>query len=225
MLLSLLPSVYLCREKRILKKPLEFKYILLLAIICTVGLFSFQFLGAAIGRTTKEEVTPWTYVSIYLGAPIQNLDVFLQKPHKLPNVFGCTTFYYQIQSYAVNHNLSNLIYDFDLPFMNYNNHNAGNVFTTFYPFIYDFGYVGVLVLTGLMALIVQTIYELMMKSIKSPFSFSRLLYLYEFPFIPLSFFSNKFYEGLNEGFAKLIVFWIFLYILCIQNTYKFKLDE
>lgn len=224
MMLSLLPSIYLCRERRFFKKPLKFRYILLLCVLAIGALFSFQFLGAAIGRTMREKVTPWAYASIYLGAPIQNLDYFLQTVHKAPKIFGSTTFYYQIQNYAVSHNIPSLIYEFDLPFMSYNGHNAGNVFTMFYSFYYDFGYKGIVVLTGIMALIVQVIYELMIKSIKKSFSFSRLLYLYEFPFIPLSFFSNKFYEGLNEGFLKLIIFWIFFYLVIIQNTYRIKLD-
>ena len=222
MILSLVPSVYLCREKKILKKPIKAKYVILLGLLGFGSLFLLQLVGSVMGRTMKEEVSPWAYISIYLGAPIQNLDYFLQQSHEASKVFGGTTFYYQIQYYAVGHNRLDLIYDFDLPFVKFNNHNAGNVYTIFYAFFYDFGYKGVVILTGLMALMIQTIYEYTLKSIRKPFSISRLFYMYMFPTIPLSFFSNKFYEGLTIAFVKMIIFWIILYLALIQDKYKLK---
>jgi len=222
LILSLIPSIYLCREKRFFKKPLKTKTVILIGVLGFLTLFSFQFIGSVMGRTMKTEVSPWAYVSIYLGAPIQNLDVFLQKPHKDPAVWGCTTFYYQIQNYAVENNIPELIYDFDLPFVSYNNHNAGNVYTMFYTFFYDFGYKGVVFLTLIMAFITQVMYSLMIKGMKKVFSISRLFYMYFFPLIPLSFFSNKFYEGITVSLLKIIFFWIVMYIIFIQNTYKIK---
>ncbi len=222
MIMSLIPSIYLCRKKQFVKKPIKKRYFFFLGIVGIGVLLSFKFLGSAIGRDMKHEVSAWTYASIYLGAPIKNLDYFLQRPHNLPKVFGCTTFYYQIQSYAIEHDIKTLIYEFDLPFMSFNGHNSGNVFTMFYTFVYDFGYKGVVILTSIMAFVLQVIYESMIKSINKPFSFSRLLYMYEFPFVVFAFFSNKFYEGLTTSFLKIIFFWIVIYILVIQNTYKAK---
>ena len=71
----------------------------------------------------------------------------------------------------------------------------GNVYTTFYSFAYDFGYLGIIVLTALMGFFSELVYE---KALKIKESFASMLLVIYSSFISyqlvFSFFSDKFYE-------------------------------
>lgn len=184
------------------------------------------FLGSAKlwGRGVDNGDT-FSYLSIYCGAEVKNLDLFLQESNyeKNTEIWGSQTFYSFIQTLGKKIGFSNFEdYKLDLPFREVNGINLGNVYTTFYPYIYDFGYVGEFILVLIMTVISQLIYESAKASKfkKSP-NLSILIYINIFNCLMLSFFSNKFYENIfSMKMIKHIVFCIVLN--CVFCTIDYK---
>lgn len=108
-------------------------------------------------------------------------------------------------------------YSLDLPFKSINGYSLGNVYTTFYPWLYDFGYSGIFVLTMVMGIISETIY-LYAKIQKNNHKhlICILIYGYISSFLFLSFFSNKFYE---EVFSKNMLY-IVISLFLIELFFK-----
>lgn len=190
-----------------------FKYF----VIVFVVLWIFKSAGEFIGRSNSS-TTLMDYIAKYCGAEIKNLDLFLQtdKIHH-GNIWGMQTFY----SFWSWTNVSLPMRD--LAFNYVNGFNLGNVYTTYYDYIYDFGDLGVIVLIPLMACIVQAIYEKTRKStIKPSTMFWFVLFGYEFPNVLFSFFSNEFYiYNLSSNFVQYIIVWILLLIF----IYKIKIPK
>ena len=98
----------------------------------------------------------------------------------------------------------------DLRFNDYGDYPLGNVYTTYYNFILDFGFLGALICTGVMSLIASFFYR---KSVISRFWQTGRLDLWIACF--LSFFANKFFEGftISGTIKQLIVWWILIIFL------------
>lgn len=203
---------------------LTLKLIKNIAILGCVFVTIFYFSAQAWGRISKDEKI--YYFAIYCGAEVKNLDIFLQEKEYVKNseLWGSQTFYSIIQTLGKKVGINEFKdYKLDLPFRNINGLNLGNVYTTFYPYIYDFGYIGEFVLILIMAVICQIVYEWMkgVKLKKYP-TLSILIYTNIVNCLILSFFSNKFYENIiTMAMIKKIVFWITLnLIFCIINWNK-----
>lgn len=151
---------------------------------------------------------------IYAGAPIFNLDIYLQNPWtQTHGIFGELTFIRLINWLGGKLGDSSLIYELDLPFLSYHGYNLGNVYTTFYAFIYDFGFMGVVVLTGIMSVVCIWLYnkvnyvDIMSNSI----SMYVICYAYLLNDIVMLPFSNRFYEC---TFSILTWYkWVMLFVL------------
>ena len=131
-------------------RPVFLKIIFLLS---AVSLFFISFIYI-VGRSQADMDFEAVAMSmfIYAGAPIFNLDIYLQNPWKqVHGIFGELTFVRFISWLGMKMGDTSLIYEFDIPFLSYQNYNLGNVYTTFYPFIYDFGFLGAIILIGIMA--------------------------------------------------------------------------
>ena len=133
-------------------------------IIVLMSIVSFLFIAFiyVVGRSQADMDFEAVIMAmfIYAGAPIFNLDIYLQNPWtQTHGIFGELTFIRLINWLGGKLGDSSLIYELDLPFLSYQNYNLGNVFTTFYAFIYDFGFMGVVVLTGIMAVVWVWLYN------------------------------------------------------------------
>lgn len=208
---------------------LNFKIIKNIFIIGLVFLCSFLSFATLLGRNIKE--SPLNYLSIYCGAEVKNLDLFLQDKNfeKQNNIFGSQTFYSVVTTIGEKVGFKNYKkYRLDLPAQKVGKYSLGNVYTTFYPFIYDFGYIGVVILVMIMAIISQYVYEKVkhFKFTKSP-SIYILTYSIVFCCLLLSFFSNKFYENIiSMRMLKFLFAWIMLkLIFCKLNFKKDKYQE
>ncbi|EPC71712.1 polysaccharide polymerase [Lacticaseibacillus paracasei subsp. paracasei Lpp126] len=207
----------LIRRKNGKTWTINFKGLLVGIIVGIICLYSFQLFGSLLGRTSDS--SPLEYLAKYCGAEIKNLDLFIRNgmfPNKsMP--WGSQTFVNFVRL-KVHYN-----YPLTLPFQSVNGFNLGNVYTTFYAFLYDFGYIGVGVLTAIMAAITQIVYEIAKLS-KSRISPSIFVVIYGFFFssIALSFFSDKFYEqNFLLDFAEMIILWnIFNVVFCNFNFSK-----
>lgn len=187
------------------------KYILIGLLVTVILILLLQWSATLVGRNV-DSINFEDYISTYIGAEIKNLDIFVKKgiyPIK-GTVFGQQTFYTTIQFFMKHGNLNIPLYHLDLPYTVSNGYGLGNVYTTFYPWLYDFGYKGVVILTLIMAFCSELIYEISKTSYKRKVSIFRLFYGGTIaPCIVFSFFSNKFYESLDIIYITIsIIIWI-----------------
>ncbi|KRL94208.1 polysaccharide polymerase [Levilactobacillus hammesii DSM 16381] len=201
------------------------KLVFIASLLFILVVFSFQSLASMMGRDTSEYSFGY-YLAIYFGAEIKNLDIFLQGTFPVQDgIFGGQTFIFLHKALAPYIGVNSQYYTLDLPFLSVNGLSLGNVYTTFYPFVYDFGYAGVPFLVGIMAIISQISFKTFKHFSNRGVSISVLIYSKIVAALVLSFFSNKFYENIfNSGFIKTIVIWMILDWLLFLNK-KFRVQR
>lgn len=193
-------------------------------LIFVVVVMSFQGLAELMGRDTSNYSFGY-YLAIYFGAEIKNLDIFLQGSFPISdNVWGGQTFIFLHRILAPFLGTTLQSYSLDLPFLSVNGSSLGNVYTTFYPFVYDFGYIGVPILTGVMAAISQISFKTFRFFDGKNVSIAVLIYSRIVAALMLSFFSNKFYENIfNFDFIKTIIIWVILdWLLFFKNNFRYR---
>lgn len=203
----------------VISKKSEGSSFLLILIVTLVGIAfvgGFLSLGLILGRTTTKG--PLDYLFIYCGAEMKNLDIFLQNVSEMRtnNIWGSQTFVHLIKTIGEKIGFDGYkTYSLDLPFQTFNGQNLGNVYTTFYPYIYDFGIIGFVVLSAVMGAVSQFFYEMAKKTDNVGFpSLWTISYGVIFGCLILSFFSNKFYETLiSMTFLKRLITWLALNIV------------
>ncbi|WP_019786361.1 O-antigen polymerase [Streptococcus sobrinus] len=172
--------------------------ILVTVFLSTMSLF---------GRASSTNI--FHYLFVYIGAPLYNLDSFIQT-YQLPrpeHYFGSQTFWSFYSWYLPKLHMST--YKLDLPFVNYDsNYGLGNVYTTFYQFIYDFGFIGVAPLTAIFSWYYTGAYR-KIRLLTNPskvFDYRLIVYAFLFNDLFMLFFSNRFYETVtNFGNVKFLL--------------------
>ena len=182
-------------------------------LICgIVGMSLFQSLGYLLGRTVQADFLQ--YLAVYISGGIRNLNEYLKTEHTAPDVFAKMTLPYVNRFIGNKFGIARMIYSLDLPYLSANGRNSGNIYTTFYAYIYDFGYIGVIIWPLIMGFISQRIYKKARKSILNDdkrVKTSVIVYGYLFYMLAFSFFSNKFYEGFfTISFVKIFLLWTIL---------------
>lgn len=219
---AIIAMIFILRNKKNNYKN-NFNFIIFknIFIISAIFILSFLPLAKLLGRNTNN-INTFDYISIYCGAQLKNLDIALQEDDfpKKSSIFGSQTFYTLNKTLGTKFNLKNYgPYHVDTPFRRINGYNLGNVYTTFYAYIYDFGYFGEFVLVFVMAFISQLIYEKTKESKKNRISLSILMYSFISNMLIMSFFSNKFYENI---FSTIFIKNILIWIVCIALIESFN---
>ena len=199
-------------KKNNFRKSINIKTIICIIAVGSISLYTFQTVGTLLGRKASSSssvvaMKKTDYLAVYCGAEIKNLDMFLQEDYNKNNeIWGSQTFISLIRWLGPKFGIENYYYQLDLPFRRINGFSLGNVYTTFYPYIYDFGYTGEICLVGLMSMIAQYMYEICKRvKLKDKPSIPILLYGYMYSSIVLSFFSNKFYENTFTRNALIVI--------------------
>lgn len=200
------------------------RIVIALLVMILVGIFSFRFL--AFGRDLDSYNT-LDYLAEYLGAQIPNLDTFVST-NAFPvnqSIPGYMTFINDYGYLAEKLGISEWSYVLDLPFLDRNGYDMGNVYTTFYAYLYDFGYLGVVLLTAIEAFVSQLIFEAALRCKYS--DYFGILYGYVAATLALSFFSNKFFESIFIGsivaFTLMGIFY-FLFVRVTKEHLSYWLD-
>lgn len=200
----------------------RFKFILYILGFAIVIIIGFTFLRTFIGRASS---TIAGSIFPYLGGPIVNLDIFLQSHSSIDrsDLFGQETFIYFIRYIGQQTGNSSLIYSTNLPFNSLNGINVGNVYTTFYAWIQDFGYMGIFFLMPILSYWYSDLYSKIKNGKIALFSIKFLMFAYSFNSLIMLLFSNRFYEDLfNPIFFKfVIVAFILKYFLIDDGKKKF----
>ena len=191
-------------------KKISLRLILKLSLILISLVFVFVKLTGLLGRTSSLALDFYSYISIYIGAPLCNLNYYISnfvKPHR---IFGQETFISFINWIGHRLNNSDLIYSYVQDFRFYRGVNLGNVYTGYKAYIADFGLVGSCIPFSFMSFIITILYEKSCSNrnnklypINNYLLFYGLLY---YCFI-MTYFSNTFYEFvINVNFIKTIIF-------------------
>lgn len=197
--LVFLAITYLLLSRDARKGTLRISRKLIIITCIALALFILLFQVLAIGRYDRGAISlnsTLDNVSVYCGSEIPNLDQWMHSnTPKANNVWGSMTFIRSITYLGPKLHIDSWVYALDLPkWFSANGHWLGNVCTTFYAFIYDFGIFGLVILTILMAVISEIVYCLAGRAQRSR-DIWMMIYAYLSPQLLLSFFSNKFYEN------------------------------
>lgn len=181
-----------------------------IGIFIAVALVLFPTLGAyIIGRADEDILNEdmivyvWDILSIYIGAPLKLLDLYLYTDYtevsSMP--LGFSTFQSIYSWIALKLNIVNWqVANLGLEFRTDNFSFLGNVYTTFRPFITDFGFIGVIIFTSIMGVFSAIFYYLIKykKSLwnRSNIDYYTIFYGYLFYQILFSFFANRFYNNI-----------------------------
>lgn len=178
-------------------------------MFAVLGLMAFAYLTSFIGRSVQRTDYLY-YIAIYCGASIKNLDSFLTESIVHSDIWGKMTFINIIHYIGARFGIQGLNYSISLNYNSIGAYALGNVYTIYYAFIKDFGYIGMLLLVALMAIISQVVYE-KMKTTYTRSNILSIVYCFIVGLLAFSFFSNKFYEGVFDmNFIKYIVCWYLL---------------
>lgn len=190
-----------------------------------IVIFSGTFFIALLSLMGREnDLDMFHYIFIYVGAPLVNLDNYLafRPDGSYATIFGEQTFrglYAYIAKIISDESLIFPTID-QFTFSN-NGLEIGNVYTTFYSFIYDFEYVGFIPLILIIALYyVFTYQRLKTRAIKTnKVHFSLFIYAYLFNDLIMLAFSNRFYTTvLDIGFIKIVIFSYICHLLFVHRS-------
>lgn len=205
------------------------KFLLKTIGVLILAIILFYFLQFVIGRKV-ENISFGNSFFTYAGAPLLNINNFLMHQNisffegiNNTNLIGAHVFS-NLYSY-IGKLLKIPINNPSILIFTYSNNGieTGNVYTMFYPIIYDFGYFGILIFLTVEAGYYCYFYNKNNSSpLKNGISISVFIYAYLFNDLIMSTFSNRFYSTvLDAPFIKMvIVTWIMTkFINMIKKKY------
>lgn len=206
------------------KKSKSFSLIIASVSSCLLllGLLIFKPVAQLLGRDVSQ-FSVYEYLSIYIGAPVKNLDIFLAQHYDslpLSNYFGETTFTGIVQSVCRWANIPYVKhFGVTQPFQTMFDSELGNVYTSLYSLIWDFGFWGCLFFVFLMAVIMQLVFEWIYvpssKWCRQPIDLSIILYVFLVYGVIFAFLSNRFYSTVvSTLFIREFATWLFACVLC-----------
>ena len=220
--------VFLQKKYNGWKSNIKFRQIVIVGIIIFGVMYGFKASGDLLGRSSVSNyhTSAVDELAKYLGAEIKNLDTYLENPfNSIPDAIpGGQTFGFSLgwlsNLFGINWKISS-----ELPFQRVNGISLGNVYTVFYAYIYDFGYIGLVVLTLLMSFFCQLIYEhLIVERKKTKINFRIIVNSYVLFLVAFSFFGERFFTYvINISMIKYLLIWKLMIEFCVGK--KFRLSN
>lgn len=209
-LIACLTVCILVALKKYETRKMTYKVYLFIGAVFIVFVASFQTIATVMGRDS-DLFSPVEYFSIYLGAPILNLDTSILKAGFRHPTFLSETFHSLYMSIGENLNISRFIYMSDRIFWSsVNGKRVGNVATVFYDFYHDGGIWGVIILTAIMATISQLLYKRIKRQKYRNRMFSTIVYSYVYWLVVRSFFANSFFDWFTlSTIYSLLLWWLY----------------
>ncbi len=201
---------------------ISFKAGMVSAIVVLVLLFSFKPLLSLLGR--KDSLNTFDYISLYLGAPVKNLDTYLKGyTVPAPNRWGEMTFANMRSNFSFIFGDSVPDWNIWQPFQTVNGRSLGNVYTIFYPLVYDFGFIGAIVMMMALGTAAQLVFEYARKTLaehRSGFPIATCIYGIVAYGLVFSFFSNRLIATVfSAQFVKFLMVWVL-----IGMVYRIRLN-
>ena len=197
------------------KHKTKYKKIVVVILVAFSFLSVFSLTAQMVGR--KVSSSNKDYLSDYLAAPMKNLDIFVSQD----NMGADDSFCLSLTGYAelvTNYlKIDKLNQGQGYHYNIVNGENIGNAYTTYYAFLHDFGYWGVVLFIGLMSLISQIVFSKALRANPNDISISVIVYGFISYGVFLSFFDNTFYNELVKvQFVEYLIVWYFLKMFFIM---------
>lgn len=197
------------------KVRIALKYIFISILL----FFLFYYIAKILGRSFNLSIMD--YLSIYIGAPLKLLDMYLQDPHTLNNMWGEETFYFA-NRFLGKYGLVNISYDYSvhLEFRYINGHRLGNVYTAYRRWINDFGIVGFILGQIGFSIFHNWLYK-KISNLQEKNGRLAVLYLFFSNTLFLHFFDDRLYRNVFcTAFVIYILLIHFLYMYLVENRIK-----
>ena len=189
--------------KAITLRNAKARYVLFIPIAVAVLLIVFFESLTLLGR--NEESDFFYYIAIYLSAPMKNLDLAITRGIVHSDYWGQISFKYLYPSLEKLHLVPAGSSYGAFRFQSFRGYFLGNVYTTFYAPLVDFGFAGCLLAIAIMAAMSQCVYSAALRS-RNSYSMTVILYAFISFQLFMSFFSSNFYQNIfNTGFIKFII--------------------
>lgn len=203
----------------------NFKKIIIAVCILAFTVFLFQDIAILLGRNIT--TSQFDYLAEYFGAEFKNLDIFITtKAFPVRSgISGSQTFYYLWKMINKVITVPGSDLPLDLPFNAINGYDLGNVATTFYPYLYDFGLSGIVTLVAIMAMISEYFYQhIKYLYLNQHVSVLTLIYgVFISNSLIYAFFSNQFYERLFSSTAiYTVIIWFLLNVYLFHFSVRDK---
>lgn len=188
-----------------------------LVVCLAAAIVLFRPFLALLGRTPGDQDI-FAYISMYLGAPVKNLDMYLSGT--LPNPITVAPRRWGDQSFALLYQSlahwfggeSAIDWNSWQPYQQINGSSLGNVYTVFGPMTFDWGIVGSLIGIVVIALLVTVLYQLAHRSSQHKtldIDVITMTYAYAAYGIAFCFYHNFIFTmTINTGFARYLMVWI-----------------
>lgn len=164
-------------EKNSWKKVIKIKNLVILAIVAILGLMMFYKSATLIGRKVSKNM--FEYITMYCGGSIECLDLYIREPIEKTNIIGYETFSYFIRNLNDYHIIK--LDKVPTPHLEWRYSNdimVGNVYTAYRRWIYDFGYIGMVILQAIMAIFYNIYYNKIKYSKNKQSTYNIALILY-----------------------------------------------
>lgn len=197
------------------KVRIALKYIFISILL----FFLFYYIAKILGRSFNLSIMD--YLSIYIGAPLKLLDMYLQDPHTLNNMWGEETFYFA-NRFLGKYGLVNISHDYSvhLEFRYINGHRLGNVYTAYRRWINDFGIVGFILGQIGFSIFHNWLYK-KISNLQEKNGRLAVLYLFFSNTLFLHFFDDRLYRNVFcTAFVIYILLIHFLYMYLVENRIK-----
>lgn len=220
---------------RIDKSKINFSLMLRIILILTVGVILFQNFGRALGRELN--YSNLDYIAIYLSAPIKNLDLVFEE-NKFGLITGISdkglatnqTFRMIINYIAISYNKMELYQNpyIAFPYRHVNGYMLGNCYTAYYYFLYDGGWLALVVGVMFMATVSQLLYQHVEKDLSCKsceVKLSVIIYFIIYYCLVFSFFAAMFYVNIfSISFIRELIILMLLKIFFYRSfsNIKFK---
>ncbi|HFU4392629.1 TPA: O-antigen polymerase, partial [Streptococcus suis] len=210
----LIASYILWHKKNGWDRNISFKYIRIGTITLVVFFVLFyQMRYFKVGDSSG--YSPLYYISLYIGAPIKLLDLYLTNPIAPSSLFGQETFT------TFNTNLASLgiiehSVERHLEFRGIGSLGLGNVYGAIRRYYQDFGLMGMIILVGGMSFIFHKAYYSIRNDKSNLVDFKSILYCYIFTVIPMFPIDDIFYSELSIGYLINIALLYILYLIFIK---------
>lgn len=195
------------------------RFTIRLTVVVALALVAFSNMRGLVGRTNTLNIID--YLAMYIGAPIKLFDMFINNPPMKSHwLWGQETFiniWIWIGNLIDNKDMTRLIMNKE--FRSYNHISLGNVYTAFREYYFDFGIVGVIVLSFIHSNIFTVYYEKirMGQYYVRQNQFDLPLIIYAYLSVALAYYSidDRFYQKfLSRGtFRELFLLVLFAMVL------------
>lgn len=200
------------------KKRYNVKFIVYIIVGLSVLLTFFYQIRDYRGTTTNMDFM--YYISMYTSAPIKLLDMFVKDPIS-SDIWGKETFR------NLNYNLSifgndNLHYARHLEFRYIGGINLGNVYGAPRRYFSDFGFLGLIVLSAILAFVICRMYYKNKYYSTNGTTFSLVTLSYFYFSIPMFIIDDVFFSEISIGFVLNLLLLYLLYYFLIERKKVIK---